>query len=220
MSLFLTAILPASPLLPLVVFVAEMCVVTLGTIRIIFVSRGRRNLAPLLGFFEISMWLFAIGQIMQNLSDLGCFVAFAGGFSAGNYLGVLIEKKLAIGSLVINIITGKDARVLTERLQAAGYGVTRIDAHGSTGPVQIVFTVIKRKQLEEVILIVKRFDPRAFYSINELQSAAQGIFPASRGRFRGVVPSVLSSTGPVDPQFAPPAGRTLPPPSGRIPYRC
>src|SRR5262249_45705303 len=123
-------------------------------------------------------------------------------------------------SLVINIITGKNARDLTERLQAPGYGGTRIDAHASTGPVQIVFTVIKRKQLEEGILIVKRFDPRPFYSIKKLKWAAQGIVPASRGRFRGVVPSVLSSTGPVDSQFAPPAGRALPPPSGRIPYHC
>jgi uncharacterized protein YebE (UPF0316 family) len=78
----------ATQWLPLLVFVAEVCVVTLSTIRIIFVSRGMKVLASVLGFFEISIWLFAIGQIMQNLSDFGCYLAFSGGFTLGNYLGI------------------------------------------------------------------------------------------------------------------------------------
>src|SRR5262249_8692233 len=113
-----------------------MCVVTLGTIRIIFVSRGMKILAPALGFFEVVIWLFAIGQLMQNLSNLGCYLAFAAGFTIGNFFGVLIEKKLAIGTVVVRIITNKDAGVLMERLQASYYGVTTIDAQGATGPVK------------------------------------------------------------------------------------
>ena len=93
------------PILPLLIFFAELIVVTISTVRIIFVSRGRKYLAPVLGFFEITIWLFAIGQIMQNLSDLGCFVAFAGGFTVGNFLGVLIEQRLAIGHAVVRLVT-------------------------------------------------------------------------------------------------------------------
>src|ERR1700693_3306783 len=93
------------PVLPLLIFVAEICVVTISTVRIIFVSRGRKFLASVLGFFEVTIWLFAIGQIMQNLSNIGCYAAFASGFSLGNYLGVLIEQKLAMGDSVIRIIT-------------------------------------------------------------------------------------------------------------------
>src|SRR5438045_1109329 len=80
-------------LLPLLVFFAELCVVTISTLRIIFISRGMKYLAPLLGFFEITIWLFAIGQVMQNLNDAGCFLGFASGFTLGNFLGVLIEKR-------------------------------------------------------------------------------------------------------------------------------
>jgi uncharacterized protein YebE (UPF0316 family) len=175
-------------LLPLLIFAAELSVVTLSTLRIIFVSRGRKYLAPLLGFFEVSIWLFAIGQIMQNLNDLGCYLAFAGGFTFGNFLGVLVEKKLALGSLVVRIITHKDVGELIEDLKAAEYGVTRIDARGATGPVQIVLTVIKRRELDRVLGILRRFDPRVFYSIDDLQSAAEGIAPVARERTRGLIP--------------------------------
>jgi uncharacterized protein YebE (UPF0316 family) len=178
-SLF-PSIPPFPFLLPLFVFLAEMCVVTLGTVRIIFVARGMTRLAPLLGFFEVSIWLFAIGQIMQNLSDLSCYLAFAGGFVVGNYLGILVEKKLAIGNLVVQIITHRDAGELIDSLRAAKYGVTRMDGHGATGPVQIVLTVIHRKELPNVIALIQHFDPRAFYAVNDLQAASQGIFRTTR----------------------------------------
>ena len=166
------------PLLPLLVFAAELCVVTISTVRIIFVSRGMKVLAPVLGFFEISIWLFAIGQIMRNLTDPGCYLGFAAGFTLGTYLGILIEKRLAIGNLLVQVITTRDAAGLAEALRAAKYGVTCMDGRGGTGPVQIVLTVIQRKQLPNVIALVKQFDPRAFYSVNDLQAAAAGIFPA------------------------------------------
>ena len=96
----------ASPLvMPLVIFVAEVCVVTLCTMRTIFVSRGRKAPAAVLGFFEVSIWLFCIGKIMQNLSDLRYSAAFAGGFTLGNYLGVLLESKLALGSALVREVS-------------------------------------------------------------------------------------------------------------------
>jgi uncharacterized protein YebE (UPF0316 family) len=182
---------PISATLPLLVFLAELCVVTLGTMRIIFISRGMKVLAPILGIFEISIWLFAIGQIMQNLSNLGCYLGFAAGFTIGNFFGVLIERKLAIGTALVRIITHKKTGELIAGLKAAEYGVTSIDAQGATGPVKIVLTVVKRKELSAVLAIIKRFDPRAFYSVDEIQAAAAGIFPAARGRVKAILPSPL-----------------------------
>ena len=171
---------PASLYLPLLVFVAELTVVTLGTLRIIFLARGMKLLAPLLGFFEVCIWLFAIGQIMNNLDNLGCYIGFAAGFTAGNFLGMTVEKKLAMGTALVQIITNHDAGVLVERLAEAGYGVTSIPGQGATGPVTIVFTVIKRRERRNVEQIITRFDSRAFYSVDEIQTAAAGIFPAKR----------------------------------------
>lgn len=179
-------------MLPLLIFFAELTVVTISTVRIIFVSRGHKFLAPILGFFEITIWLFAIGQIMQNLSDLGCYIGFAGGFTVGNFLGILLEQRLAIGSLVVRTITAREARPLVEDLRSAGYGVTSLDGQGAAGPVQVILTVVKRKHLAEVAGIIQHFDPRAFYSVDELQSARQGVFPET-GTAAMMVPRVLAA---------------------------
>jgi uncharacterized protein YebE (UPF0316 family) len=197
---------PNSYALPLLVFVAELFVVTLSTMRIIFVARGMKFLAPILGFFEVSIWLFAIGQIMQNLSALSCYFAFAGGFTTGNFLGVLIEKKLAIGTVVVRIITPKDVGELIEALQTAEYGVTTLDAQGGTGPVKVILTVVRRKELERLIAIIKEFDAKAFYSVDDLQALEAGIFPASKGRARMVIPGplrLLRFTAPAAKQSLP-----------------
>jgi uncharacterized protein YebE (UPF0316 family) len=179
--------------LPLAVFVAEMSVVTIGTLRIIFVSRGRRLLAPVLGFFEVSIWLFAIGQTMQNLSNPACFAAFAGGFTFGNFFGVLIEKRLALGTVVVRAITRTSGLVLAERLSEGGYGVTLFDGQGATGPVKMILTVVPRRELAAVTVLLRATDPAVFLSVEEIQSASQGVFPCTRGRTRLVpVPVRLS----------------------------
>lgn len=181
----------ASPWLPLVVFVAELAVVTCGTIRVIFTARGMKYLAPVLGFFEITVWLFAIGQIMQNLTDVGCHIGFAAGFTLGNFLGIFIEKQLALGNLMVRIITPKDARPLLAGLKAAHFGLTTIDAEGANGPVKIIFTVIQRRQQRHVVGLIRRFDPQAFYSVEEVRSAQAGVFPETRPWVRGLVPGFV-----------------------------
>jgi uncharacterized protein YebE (UPF0316 family) len=179
-------------LVPLGIFVAEMCVVTLGTLRIIFIARGRRWLAPFLGFFEVMVWLVAITQTMQNLSNVWCFLAFALGFTAGNSLGMFIERKLAMGMVIVRIITRRDAGDLIGALRAANFGYTCVNGEGATGPVRIVMTVVKRCQLDEVIRVIEACQPGAFYAVDELQSASAGIFPMPRTRRGGVLPSALS----------------------------
>jgi len=179
-------------LLPVGIFFAEMIVVTLGTMRIIFIARDRRYLAPILGFFEVTTWLFAITQVMQNLTSVGCFFAFASGFAAGNFLGMLIEQKLAIGNVIVRIITHHDAGDLVQELRAANFGYTCMDGQGATGPVRIVMTVVKRKQLDDVLRIIEACQPRVFYSVDELREASQGIFPLSKPRRTGVMPTALA----------------------------
>jgi uncharacterized protein YebE (UPF0316 family) len=177
-------------LLPLLVFLAELCVVTLFTLRIIFIARGMKILAPIVGFFEVTTWLFAIAQVMQNLQDPRCFLAFAGGFTLGNFLGMLIEKRLALGNVVVRTITAKETSGLVNSFWDAGYGVTVLDAAGARGPVKVVMTVVPRKELESVFGLIRQFDPAAFYSVDEIQEVAQGTFPERRS-LRGLTPSLL-----------------------------
>ena len=188
MSLF--GVLPDFSFLPLLVFFAELCVVTLSTLRIIFIGRGMKLLAPVLGFFKITIWLFAVGQVMQNLSDPRCFLGFAGGFTLGNFLGMWIEQWLALGTVVVRTVTHRDASDLVVSLRTARFGVTTLDAVGATGPVKMVYTVVPRRDLDAVLGLIRQFDRRAFYSVDEIQEAGPGIFP-ERKRMRGVVPSIL-----------------------------
>jgi uncharacterized protein YebE (UPF0316 family) len=178
-------------LLPLLIFVAEVCVVTLCTVRIIFLSQRQKVLAMFLGVFEVSIWLFAIGKVMQNLNDPLCYLGFAGGFAIGNYLGVVIEQKLAIGNLIVRVITHKNGEGIVACLKAANYGVTHLDAHGAKGPVQVILTVIPRKELNKVVVILKACDQSVFYSVDDLQSATAGVFPAGRERLRLLLPGLL-----------------------------
>src|SRR5262249_21641453 len=115
-------------------------------------------------------------------------------------LGVLIEKKLAIGTLLVRTITNRNANDLADRLQSGGYGVTTIAAQGATGPVKIVFTVIKRKELANGVGLIQEVDPKAFYSVDEIQMAAAGVFPGGtvhprRGLFRLLRVSVPRGVG-------------------------
>ena len=169
--------------LPILIFCARVTDVTLGTLRIIFISRGRRILAPLLGFFEVLIWIVVVSQILQNLHSPLSFIAYAAGFATGNYVGMLIEDKLAIGTLIVRVIVPQEASLLMAQLATAGYGVTSIDAHGTMGAVTLIYTVVKRKDLYAVMTIIQTTYPKAFTSVEEVRSTHEGIFPARTHRF-------------------------------------
>ncbi len=171
-------------ILPLLIFVARVCDVSIGTIRLILLYRGRRILAPILGFIEVLIWLLAMRQIMSNLTNPFVYIGFAGGFAMGNYVGIILEEKLAVGLEVIRIISKSDAFELINSLTAEGYGTTSIDGQGSTGKVHIIFSIVPRRHHKKVIRIIKKFNPRAFYTIEDVKSASEGIFPLSSGLFK------------------------------------
>jgi uncharacterized protein YebE (UPF0316 family) len=119
--------------LPLVICLAETAVVTLDTVRTIFIARGVKLLATFMGLLEATIWLFAISQLMQNLQQPAYFVGYAIGFALGTYLGIRIEDLLALGTQVVRIITRRDAGALITVLRARGYGVTSVSADGASG---------------------------------------------------------------------------------------
>lgn len=174
-------------LLPLLIFVARICDVTIGTMRIIMISKGKKLLAPVLGFFEILIWIMAIGKIMQNLSNPACYIAYAGGFAVGNFVGMKVEEKLAMGLIVIRIITRKDASELIKALREMGFGVTEIDATGKDNKVHVIFSIIKRHDVPVVTEKINHFNPHSFYTIEDIRAVSQGIFPAyTTGTFHGI----------------------------------
>jgi len=167
-------------ILPIMIFCARICDVTMGTIRVIFISKGIRYLAPVIGFFEVIIWLLAIGQVMNNLTNVVSYIAYGAGFASGTYIGMVIEEKISLGLTSVRIITKEDPADLMNYLRTHDYGVTSIDGEGATGKVKMVFTIIKRQDLPHVISIIKQFNPTAFYSVEEVKSVAEGVFPERR----------------------------------------
>lgn len=167
-------------LLPILIFFARLTDVSLGTLRIIFVSHGLKYIAPIVGFFEINIWLLAIGQIMQNLNNVACYFAYAGGFATGAFCGMVLEEKLSIGLVMVRIITKHDASGLIKSLQDAEYGVTVHDAEGVKGPVKIIFAVIRREDLHDILNRIHQIHPNAFYSVEDVRSVGEAIFPYHR----------------------------------------
>lgn len=164
-------------ILPFLIFLSRIVDVTIGTIRIVMVSKGHKTWAPVLGFFEVFIWLVAITRIIQNLDNWLCYFAYAGGFATGNYIGLIIEEKMAIGIVKIQIITRKEAGNLISNLKAAGYGITHHDASGANENVSIIYSIINRNEIHKVEEIVKQTNPRAFYSIEDVKSVSHSVFP-------------------------------------------
>jgi uncharacterized protein YebE (UPF0316 family) len=164
-------------ILPVLIFIARVVDVTFGTLRIIFIARGLKLLAPLVAFFEILIWLVAIGQIFQNLGSAINYIAYAAGFAVGNYVGIIVEERMAMGLMLLRIITQYDAENLIIELKSKDFGVTAVDALGKRGPVKLIFLVVKRKDLDTVIGMVHRNNPNAFYTIADVRSAKGGNIP-------------------------------------------
>jgi uncharacterized protein YebE (UPF0316 family) len=160
--------------LPILIFLARIVDVTIGTVRIIFVSRGLKYLAPILGFFEVTIWLLVITQIMRHLDSPVNYLAYGLGYATGNYVGILLEGKVAVGKQIVRVIVREGAGEIVTRLRGAGHGVTTIPAEGESGPVTVIFTIVKRRSLPEVIEIIKQDAPTAFYSVEDIRHVSEG----------------------------------------------
>jgi len=163
-------------LLPFLIFLARITDVTIGTIRIVMVAKGQKIIAPLLGFFEVLIWLIAISKIIQNLDNWVCYVAYGAGFATGNYIGLIIEEKLAVGIVQLQIITRTEAHKLIEKLKAEGYGITHQEAHGSVEEVSIIYSIVKRTDLPYVIEIIRTYNPNAFYSVADVKFVNKNLY--------------------------------------------
>ena len=157
-------------ILPLLIFLSRVVDVSLDTLRIVFISKGDKIIAPILGFFEVLIWLIAITKIMQNLDNVTCYIAYAAGFSAGNYIGLIIEEKLALGVQIIRVMTQKDSTELIYNLREAGFRVTYMEAEGKEGQVHVIYSIVERSKINKIITLINQFNPKAFYSVEDVRS--------------------------------------------------
>jgi len=159
-------------ILPMLIFMARVADVSIGTIRVILVMQGKKGLAPLLGFFESIIWLLAIGQIFQHIDNPISYISYAIGYAFGTYVGIILEEKMAIGRVVVRVITSLPATDLIDYLERKNHRYSNIEAKGNDGKVNIVFTVVKRNVLKELIPKVKEYNPKAFFTIEGVKKVS------------------------------------------------
>lgn len=160
--------------LPLLIFTARVCDVTLSTIRIIFVMNGKRNIAPILGFFEAFIWLLAVGQIISQVDNIFAYLAYAGGFATGTFVGMYVEERLAVGMAVLRLITKEVNEGMLAFLHDNKFSYSLVDAMGRKGKVNLVFFVVKRENLQRLIEGINEHHPNAFYTIENIRQVNEG----------------------------------------------
>lgn len=166
------------PYLPFLIFTARIVDVTIGTLRIVFVSKGMKIVAPIFGFFEVLIWIVVISQILGKANDWLCYVTYAGGYATGNYIGLKIEERLAMGIYLVRVFTLNDGNELVKILNNNNFGATCLKGRGIEKEVDIVETVVGRKNMKLVESEIQQFDESAFFVIEDVRHTRRGIFPA------------------------------------------
>ncbi len=161
----------------LLIFGLRMCDVTLGTVKMMIALQGRRYVAAAIGFVEVTIFVIAIGKVVGQLDNIVNVLAYSGGFACGTMLGITVESKLALGNRVVKVITHRPNDVLVSELRRLLFGVTRIVGEGRDGKVYILFSVVRRKDLERFVAVVNKFAPKAFVAVEEAREIWRGYMP-------------------------------------------
>lgn len=164
----------AGPFGPLFIFLLRIGDVSIATLRLLSAVRGRKVVAAGLGFFEILIWILAIGTVVRHFSSPLLVIGYAAGFAAGTYVGITIEEKLALGLAEVRVISRGTGVEIAEALRSLGFAVTEILGQGREGRVEILYTIVKRRSLKRLSEEVERWDPDAFVVVEEPRSIQRG----------------------------------------------
>ncbi|HNQ24891.1 MAG TPA: DUF5698 domain-containing protein [Phycisphaerae bacterium] len=171
-----------SPWLPLLIFLARIADVSIGTVRLICVMRGQRLVAVGLAFCEIMIWIYAVGSVLTQLDRFANIFGYACGFAAGNAVGMWLEQKLAMGLQMVTLLSRGRAHAVAEGLRFAGMPVTTLNASGRDGPVALCFTVAARKSVPTVLKVAREIDADVLTTISDVRESAFPLRPQLAGK--------------------------------------
>jgi len=158
----------------LLIFVMRLCDVSIGTVRLILLTRGKKYYAALLGFFEVMIFILAIGQVIQNDLSMWNVLAYCAGFAAGNIVGATLEERIALGFSCVRVFTRDRGTELSAALRQADFGVTQMLGRGREGRVYVVETAVRRRDVPYVHRIATQMDGNAFVMVDQCRSVFQG----------------------------------------------
>lgn len=169
--------LPAA-LMPLAIFALRVSDMTMDTLRVLFVIRGRKAFAWALGFCQAAIWVVAITSVLSHLGNVWNVIGYAAGFATGNVVGMSIEERLAIGHGHMRIISSRRGAAIAEAIRADGYAATELAGRGKDGTVHVITCSIRRRDIDHVQSQVQAIDPEAFITIGEVRPLMRGFWRA------------------------------------------
>ena len=158
----------------LFIFCLRLIDVSLGTVRMIMINRGQKMIAPILGFVEVTIWVVAVSHVFTNLDSIWHIIGYSGGFAAGTLVGMLIEERMALGVVEIHAISLERSAEIIKKLREADFGVTTIRAAGQSGEIDLITTVARRKEEQQIINFIESIDPHSFVTIEAKKGVQHG----------------------------------------------
>ncbi len=168
--------------IPLLIFVARIGDVSIGTVRTVFVISGYRKISVVLAFFEVLIWVLAVGGVFKYLSNPLAVIGYAGGYAAGILVGMTIEDKIALGMRMLRVINPDNDVDVAAILRERGYRVTRVEGSGQKGPVEVSFMVVPRKRVPELRAMIADLAPRAFITLERVDHTGGSVPVNSTGQ--------------------------------------
>jgi uncharacterized protein YebE (UPF0316 family) len=160
------------------IFACRVADMSMDTVRMLFVMRGRKKLAWILGFCQSIIYVVAISSVLTHLGNPLLVVGYATGFATGNVFGMFIEERLALGHTQVSVVSSRRSAAVVDRLRAAGYAVTEIPARGKDGTVGLLSVSILRRDIDKVEKLVCEADPEAFITIEDVRPLRHGFWHA------------------------------------------
>ncbi|RCK75538.1 MAG: hypothetical protein ANABAC_0829 [Anaerolineae bacterium] len=158
------------------IFLMRVSDMTLDTLRVLVVMRGKKSIAWVLGFFQSSIFVLAISTVLSNLDNPLNMIGYAAGFATGNVVGMWIEERLAIGHLHLRIISSRRGAAIAEALRAEGYAVTEIPARGKDGMVSLLAISVLRKNAAKIQEMIRAIDDEAFITAEDVRPLRRGFW--------------------------------------------
>lgn len=165
-------------LVSLSIFFLRVIDMSLDTIRLLFVVRGRKLLAWFLGFFQSAVFIIAISSVLTNEQNVLTIIGYAAGFATGNVVGMYIEERLAIGHIHLTIVSPSRGAAISDMLREHGYAVTEISARGLNGMVTLLHVDVMRRKLDTVEKLVRETDSEAFITAEDVRPVRRGFWRA------------------------------------------
>ncbi|MEW5784162.1 MAG: DUF2179 domain-containing protein [Bacillota bacterium] len=164
------------------IFFSRIFDVSLGTLRIIYLTRGQSKLAAAIGFVEVMIYVVALSMVLGNLDRPLNVIIYGLGFAAGTYVGSLIEEKVAVGYVSVQVISMNNGGDLEGTLRSLGFGVTSVECYGKDGPHRILHILMKRKALPNFLKDLRVLDRQAFISIADTRKIMGGYFSRMKAK--------------------------------------